>query len=54
LVGVAVNVTEVPVQTGFAEAAINTLTGRSGLTVRTPAALVVTQPPDVVVKTAWY
>jgi hypothetical protein len=32
LVGVAVNVTEVPEQTGFAEAAILTLTGKFGLT----------------------
>jgi hypothetical protein len=31
--GVAVNVTDVPVQTGLAEAAIDTLTGRFGLTV---------------------
>jgi hypothetical protein len=54
LVGEAVNVTEVPEQTGLAEAAINTLTGRSVLTVRTAEALVVTQLPDVVVKTAWY
>ena len=34
LVGVAVNVTEVPAQTGLAEAAIDTLTGSKGLTVR--------------------
>jgi hypothetical protein len=33
LVGVAVKVTEVPAQTGLAEAAINTLTGNSGFTV---------------------
>ena len=33
LVGVAVNVTDVPAQTGFAEAAIETLTGRLALTV---------------------
>jgi len=33
LVGVAVNVTEVPAQTGFADAAIATLTGRTLLTV---------------------
>jgi hypothetical protein len=32
-VGVAVNVTEVPAQTGFNDAAIDTLTGRFGLTV---------------------
>jgi hypothetical protein len=32
LVGVAVNITEVPEQTGFAEAAILTLTGKLGLT----------------------
>ena len=31
--GVAVQVTEVPAQTGFAEAAIETLTGRIGFTV---------------------
>ena len=31
--GVAVKVTEVPEQTGFAAAAIDTLTGRFGLTV---------------------
>ena len=33
LVGVAVKVTEVPAQTGFAEAAMETLTGRLGSTV---------------------
>ena len=33
MVGVAVNVTEVPAQTGFAEAAIDTLTGSRGFTV---------------------
>ena len=33
LVGVAVKVTEVPAQTGLAEAATDTLTGSSGLTV---------------------
>lgn len=33
LTGAAVNVTEVPEQTGFAEAAIETLTGRDGFTV---------------------
>ena len=33
MVGVAVNVTEVPAQTGLAEAAIDTLTGSSGFTV---------------------
>ena len=33
LVGVAVNVTEVPAQTGLAEAAIDTVTGSNGLTV---------------------
>ena len=33
LVGVAVNVTEVPAQTGFAEAAIETLAAILGLTV---------------------
>ena len=33
LVGVAVNVTEVPAQTGLAEAATDTLTGSNGLTV---------------------
>ena len=33
LVGVAVKVTEVDVQTGFTEAAIDMLTGRFGLTV---------------------
>jgi hypothetical protein len=33
LVGVAVNVTDVPEHTGFAEAAIETLTGRFGFTV---------------------
>jgi len=33
LVGVAVKVTNVPAQTGFPEAAIDTLTGRFGLTV---------------------
>ena len=33
MVGVAVKVTEVPAQTGLAEAAIETLTGRLGLTV---------------------
>ena len=31
--GVAVNVTEVPAQTGFAEAAIETFTGSIGFTV---------------------
>ena len=31
--GVAVNITEVPAQTGFTDAAIDTLTGRIGLTV---------------------
>ena len=33
LVGVAVNVTDVPEHTGFAEAETETLTGRLGLTV---------------------
>ena len=33
MVGVAVKVTEVPAQTGFADGAIITLTGRFGLTV---------------------
>ena len=33
MVGVAVKVTEVPEQTGLAEAAIATLTGKFGLTV---------------------
>ena len=33
LVGVAVKVTEVPEQTGFAEAATETLTGNNGFTV---------------------
>ena len=33
MVGVAVNVTEVPAQTGLAEAAIDKLTGSSGFTV---------------------
>ena len=33
MTGVAVKVTEVPAQTGFAEAAIETLTGRFGFTV---------------------
>ena len=33
MVGVAVKVTDVPAQIGFAEAAIDTLTGRFGLTV---------------------
>ena len=33
MVGVAVKVTEVPAQTGLAEAAIDTLTGSSGFTV---------------------
>jgi hypothetical protein len=33
LVGVAVNVTEVPAQTGLAEAATDRLTGRLGFTV---------------------
>ena len=33
LVGVAVKVTDVPAQTGFADAPIKTLTGRLGLTV---------------------
>ena len=33
MVGVAVKVTEVPAQTGFAEAAIEMLTGRLGFTV---------------------
>ena len=33
MVGVAVNVTEVPAHTGLAEAAIDTLTGSSGFTV---------------------
>ena len=32
MAGVAVNVTEVPEQTGFALAVIETLTGRSGFT----------------------
>ena len=32
-VGVAVNVTEVPAQTGLAETAIETLTGSNGFTV---------------------
>ena len=33
MTGVAVNVTEVPAQTGLALAEIDTLTGRSGFTV---------------------
>ena len=33
MTGVAVKVTEVPAHTGFAEAAIETLTGSSGFTV---------------------
>ena len=33
LTGVAVNVTEVPAQTGFADGAMDTLTGRPGFTV---------------------
>ena len=33
MVGVAVKVTEAPAQTGFAEAAIETLTGCKGFTV---------------------
>ena len=33
MVGVAVKVTEVPAQTGLAEAAIDTLTGSRGFTV---------------------
>ena len=33
MTGVAVNVTEVPAQTGFADAAMVTLTGRFGFTV---------------------
>ena len=33
MVGVAVNVTEVPEQTGLADGVITTLTGRFGLTV---------------------
>ena len=33
LVGVAVKVTEVPAQTGLADAAIDTVTGSSGFTV---------------------
>jgi hypothetical protein len=37
LVGVAVNVTEVPEQTGFADAAILILTGKFGLTVMVTA-----------------
>ena len=32
-VGVAVNVTDVPAQTGFAEGETETLTGRLGLTI---------------------
>ena len=33
MVGVAVNVTDVPEQTGLAEAPMDTLTGKSGFTV---------------------
>ena len=33
MTGVGVKVTEVPAQTGLAEAAIETLTGKTGLTV---------------------
>ena len=33
LVGLAINVTDVPAQTGFAEALIAMLTGRFGLTI---------------------
>jgi hypothetical protein len=40
LVGVAVNVTELPEQKGFAEAAIDILTGKFGLTVIVTALLV--------------
>ena len=37
MVGVAVKLTETPAQTGFADAAIETLTGCSGLTVMVTA-----------------
>ena len=39
LVGVGVKVTEVPVQTGFAETVMVTLTGNKGLTVMVVCAL---------------
>ena len=45
LVGVAVKVTEVPEQTGFAAAAIDTLAGRFGLTVMELVAVIALQPP---------
>ena len=45
-VGVAVKVTEVPAQTGLAEAAIDTLTGSSGFTVIVTI-FVVKGPPQV-------
>ena len=44
LVGVAVKVTEVPEQTGLAEAATDTLTGSSGFTVMVTV-LEVARPP---------
>ena len=44
--GVAVNVTEVPAQTGFAEAVIETLTGNNGFTV-TVNVFVGRGPPQV-------
>lgn len=37
MIGVAVNETDVPAQTGFAEAATETLTGKRGLTVMVTA-----------------
>ena len=45
LVGVAVNVTEVPAHIVVAVAEIPTLTGSAGLTIIVPVALTVPQPP---------
>ena len=43
-VGVAVKVTEVPIQTGFAEAAMLTLTGKFALTINAPDIALVADP----------
>jgi hypothetical protein len=53
LVGVAVKITGVPSLTGFSDATIDTLTGKSGFTV-TVTLCVLLQPVAVMVSTTVY
>ena len=48
MTGVAVKVTDVPVQTGFAEGETDTLTGRLWLIVTDEVAVTSGQPPDAI------